>query len=156
MKDSDQLDFLQLWLYNVPANVYWKNKDGVYLGCSRQFALSAGFDKPEDIVGKDDFELPWTDEQSHHFRRTDLMVIESEKPQIGLEQLRTNHEKKTKWIRSKKIPLYSKNGSIIGILGADEDITAQKEMELQLKARNEHLEDLNEELEKMNIVCISK
>lgn len=36
----------------VPARIFWKDKNLVYLGCNTSFARDAGFTRPEDIIGK--------------------------------------------------------------------------------------------------------
>jgi len=51
---------LQLVLDTIPVSVFWKNLDSKYLGCNRPFALDAGLHSPEEIIGKDDFEVGWS------------------------------------------------------------------------------------------------
>ena len=36
----------------MPGNVFWKNKDGVYLGCNNTLAKFLGFKSPDEIIGK--------------------------------------------------------------------------------------------------------
>ncbi len=60
----------------VPARIFWKDKNLVYLGCNTPFAHDAGFTCPEDIVGKDDFQMGWKD-QAELYRAADRQVIES-------------------------------------------------------------------------------
>ena len=50
---------LQLVMDTIPQRVFWKDRNFVYRGCNRVFAEDAGIDSPEDIVGKNDFELSW-------------------------------------------------------------------------------------------------
>lgn len=50
----------QLTLENIVANmpgfVYWKDKNGIYLGCNNRHARSLGFRYGYEIVGKTDFD----------------------------------------------------------------------------------------------------
>ncbi|MCC7300517.1 MAG: CHASE domain-containing protein, partial [Verrucomicrobia bacterium] len=41
-------------LNTMPIRVFWKDMDLVYLGCNQVFARDAGFNTPQEIVGKDD------------------------------------------------------------------------------------------------------
>ena len=52
LRDSQQM--LQLVLDHIPQHVFWKDRDSVYLGCNQNFAGAAGFESPEDLIGKTD------------------------------------------------------------------------------------------------------
>ena len=52
-------ELLRAVLDSLPTRVFWKDRDLVYLGCNTRFALDAGFEKPEDIIGKDDYAMGW-------------------------------------------------------------------------------------------------
>lgn len=64
----------------LPAHVYWKNTQGVYLGCNDKQAKSLGFISGKEIIGKTDFELPWPEGAAEEFRNNDLKVINTGKP----------------------------------------------------------------------------
>ncbi len=63
-------------LDTIPARVFWKDKNLVYLGCNAAFANDAGLAEPKDIVGKTDYEMAWRD-QADLYRNDDRQVIES-------------------------------------------------------------------------------
>jgi len=46
-------------LDQIPINVFWKNKDGVYLGCNNSVVETIGFNSKSDIIGKKDAEINW-------------------------------------------------------------------------------------------------
>ena len=62
----------------VPCHIYWKNKDGTYLGCNLLHAQNLGFSSPEEIIGKTDFELPWA-EQADTLKAADQQVMNTKK-----------------------------------------------------------------------------
>lgn len=142
---------LQLVLNNIPSYVFWKDRDSVYMGCNQNFATSAGFKYPEDLIGKTDFDMAWSREQSLFFRKIDKAVMDSGKAQINYEEPQTINDGSTRWLRTSKIPLFNVHGKVIGILGAYEDITDRKLMELQLIERNKMLEEVNKKLEIANV-----
>ncbi|HKL27073.1 MAG TPA: ATP-binding protein, partial [Desulfuromonadales bacterium] len=128
-------NLLHTILENVPIRVFWKDADLNYLGCNTAFACSAGLAKPEDLRGKDDFEMCWH-KQAETFRNDDKRVMAGEMPKIGIEKQVITPDGQTTWIRTSKVPLYGREGKVIGLLGIDEDISEQKQKEEE-KARLE-------------------
>ena len=62
-------------LDTIPVRVFWKDLDSTLLGCNRPFACDSGFQSPEEIVGRNDFEMGW---QEHaQYRSDDRLVIET-------------------------------------------------------------------------------
>jgi PAS domain S-box-containing protein len=135
LRESQQM--LGSILNTIPVRVFWKNNAGRYLGCNLQFARDAGFSSPDEIIGKDDFEMGWT-EQADRYREDDRTVRESGRPKIGYEEPQTRPDGTTIWLRTNKIPFRNTNGDIIGVLGTYEDITEKKDAE-ELQRRSESL-----------------
>ena len=118
----------------LPARVFWKDKNLIYLGCNTVFARDAGFAEPKDIIGKDDFQMGWRD-QAEKYRGDDREVIESGCAKLLIEESQTTPEGNTITLLSSKIPLRDSKGEIVGMLGTYLDITKRKwaEEELCLK-----------------------
>ncbi len=74
-KDFPIAQLLQLILDNIPQEIFWKDRDSVYVWCNRKFAIAAGVGTPDKIVGKTDYDLAWTKEQSDLFRLVDQRVM---------------------------------------------------------------------------------
>ncbi|NEU73677.1 response regulator [Hassallia byssoidea VB512170] len=68
-KQTQQL--LRLMFDTVPQWVAWKNLNSVYLGCNQGFAKVAGLSSPDEIIGKNDYDLPWSQEEADWYRRCD-------------------------------------------------------------------------------------
>ena len=141
---------LQLVLNHIPSFVFWKDTQSIYLGCNDNFAKSAGLTSPNEIVGKSDYDLPWSKEQSDFFRQIDKEVMDSREAQINFEEPQTISDGSTKWLITSKVPLFNEEKEVIGILGTYEDITERKLMELELINGNKHLHELNTNLEMIN------
>lgn len=133
LRDSRSL--LQSVLETIPIRVFWKNTDLNYLGCNTTFAHSAGFSKPEELLGKNDFQMCWKN-QAEAFRTDDKSIMDSEVAKLGIEQSLSTPEGQMTWVRTSKVPLYDKDKKVIGMLGIDEDISDQKKKEEE-KARLE-------------------
>jgi PAS domain S-box-containing protein len=124
---------LQSVLDTIPVRVFWKDLDLNYLGCNRPFALDAGLQSPEEITGRNDFEMGWA-EQAKLYRADDRLVIETGNPKLGYEEPLTTPDGGRIWLRTNKVPLRDIEGGTKGVLGTYEDITQSKRMEETLRA----------------------
>jgi len=125
-------------LAHMPGHVYWKDKNGVYLGCNNRQAQSVGFLFGYEIVGKTDFDLPWGKNQAELFRQNDLHIMQTGETEIIEEKALT--EGKDAIFLSHKSPMRNKRGEITGVLGISIDITDRKKIEAELKIAKEKAE----------------
>ena len=125
----------------IPARVFWKDKDLVYLGCNAIFAHDAGFTDPKDIIGKDDFQMGWRD-QAELYRADDRLVIESGSSKILVEEPQTTPDGHFITLLTSKVPLRSSKGEVIGVLGTYMDITERQQREKEIHARTDELTTL--------------
>ncbi|MDK9726009.1 MAG: PAS domain S-box protein [Sterolibacteriaceae bacterium MAG5] len=128
----DSRNLLRSVLENVPMRIFWKDADLRYLGCNTVFARDAGMAHPEELVGKDDFQLSWRD-QAELYRADDRQVLESGRPRIGYEEPQTTPDGRTIWLRTSKVPLRDGSGKVFGLLGVYDDITERKLADDQLR-----------------------
>ncbi len=119
---------LQLVMDSIPVRLFWKDRESIYMGCNQRFAEDAGLDSPEQIVGKNDYELSWN-EQAELYRSDDRQVIQTGIPKLNFEEPQTWPDGTRLWLRTSKIPLMDLNDNIIGMLGCYEDITEIKRIE---------------------------
>lgn len=143
-------------LDNLPGHVYWKNKELVYQGCNFAQAKSAGFSEPKLMIGKTDYEMPWSHE-AHSLRESDLAVMHSRQTLTREEASQLANSNEVSIFLSKKSPLFNKNGEVVGILGISFDISERKKMEEELcksqiaaeaanKAKTEFLRNMEHQL----------
>ena len=125
---------LKLVLDNMPAFVFWKDHNSVYLGCNNLFAANAGFDSPEKIIGLTDLDLPWKHTETGSYRADDRLVMESGIPKLNYEETQLTADGQIIAMRTSKIPLRNPKGDIIGVLGTFEDITESKQAEAEIQA----------------------
>lgn len=125
-------DFLQLVIDTLPHLVFWKDRNSVYSGCNRRFARLAGLRNAQEIVGKTDYDLPWTAEETEWYRQYDRQVMDANQPQLHIIETQTLVDGRQIWIDTSKIPLHDEEGNVIGILGTYEDITERKRAEEEL------------------------
>jgi diguanylate cyclase (GGDEF)-like protein/PAS domain S-box-containing protein len=136
-QDSYQT-LLQHIVESIPIRVFWKDRDSRYLGCNTLFARDAGLNRPDDLIGKTDFEMGWK-AQAELYRADDRRVMESGVPILGYVEPQTTLRGDTIWLRTSKVPLRDTAQQVIGVLGIYEDITEKKKSEAALKESEEML-----------------
>lgn len=109
-----------LWL---PGNVavFWKNKEGCYLGCNDVAAKSIRLNSRHDIVDKSNFDLLLHQEEARLMQEGDMKVMNTRQP-MQFNYIYTNTDKKIELL-SFKAPLYDENGKIAGVYGIDHFLT---------------------------------
>jgi len=141
-------EVLNLFINNISQFVFWKDRNSVYQGCNNNFAEYAGFDNAESIIGKTDYDLPWSKEEADFFIKIDQEVMNSGQSQLNFEEPQTLGDGSTRWISTSKVPLYDDDGKgVIGILGWYIDITPYKSMQIQIDEKNETLFNYSQRLE---------
>lgn len=149
LRESRQM--LQLVLDHIPQRVFWKDREGRYLGCNKACAADAGVPTPAAIVGKTDHELDWR-ASADAYVADDRQVMQSGQAQIGYEEPQVGADGTHRWLRTSKTPLYGPRGHVIGVLGAYEDITDRKLAEEKLHRYSAQLAATNEELKRFTYI----
>jgi two-component system, NtrC family, sensor kinase len=143
--DMVQQQLLRLVMDSLPQYIFWKDRNSIFLGCNQKVADIAGLNSPDEIVGKSDYDLPWTKEESDFFRLCDRRIMDSNTPELGIIEPQLQADGRQAWIETNKIPLHDEAGNVIGILGSFQDVTARHAAEKALKQLNEELERRVEE-----------
>ena len=125
--ERPRTDFLEDIIAMIPVHVYWQDSDNVYLGCNDLQAKSVGLSSRHDIVGKNNYDMPWKEHAdvlnkiNAEVRRTGVPHVVEEDSELADGEMHT--------FLSTKAPLRNKEGEIIGIVGISVDITDKKKAE---------------------------
>ncbi|NHQ85912.1 diguanylate cyclase [Iodobacter sp. HSC-16F04] len=135
----------------IPIRVFWKDPDSRYIGCNRHFANDNGVSSSEEIIGRTDFDL--MPERANALQAFAQTVIRTGQSLLNQEGAITTHDGKLTHISLNHVPLLESDGSVIGIVGAYEDITQRKhtfdalqEAKLKLENKLEEIVSLQEKL----------
>ncbi len=139
---KEKEEFLQLVLDNISQFTFWKDRNSVYLGCNRNFAIVAGLSTPEDIIGKTDYDLAWKKEESDFFRECDARVMQTDTPEYHIIEPQLQANGKQAWLDTNKIPLHDAEGQVVGILGTYEDITERRQTEQEIQQSEQKYRNL--------------
>jgi len=138
----DRFEMLENIIAVMPGNVYWMNREGVYLGCNDNQAKAIGFLSRHDIVGKRNDEIcgffipEFLDTVNRKVMETGKAVV-VEEPALLSDGTQAT-------FLSNKVPLRNQRGEITGMVGISIDITERKEAERNLKMAKEMAEAANE------------
>ncbi|MFO0985240.1 MAG: PAS domain-containing protein, partial [Planctomycetota bacterium] len=121
----------------LPQRVFWKDRQGRYGGANQRFLADCGM---SEVVGKDDYDMPWTREQSDFFRTCDQRVMETGVPEIEIIEPLSDAAGAAKWLSTSKVPLCNDAGEVVGVLGTSLDITRLKQLERDAEERLARLE----------------
>ena len=129
---------------DIIAGIHWtKDINGVYRLCNNAMVESLGLGSKEDIIGKSDYELPWS-EQAEAMVRNDKEVILTGKGQKGKEELVATKDGTIHTFMVTKAPLFNKQGEVIGTVGCSVDISPIKSLEQALRVSKEAAESANQ------------
>jgi PAS domain S-box-containing protein len=121
-------DLLQQVIDTAPIRVFWKDREGRYLGCNPAFARDAGKSTPSELIGRDDYAMNWA-AQAELYRADDQTVMQTGQARLNFEEPQSTPDGKTIWLRTSKVPLYGRQSEVVGVLGVYDDITEQKREE---------------------------
>lgn len=135
---TENLNYLELIIAEIPVSIYWMNRDYIYLGCSNSMAKLLNLPSRYDIVGKTYTDL-YDKKSANFYRKSDKSVMEDG---ISLSIEEPLYQKDgTKLIYlSEKVPLHDSKGTIIGMLGISTNITERKKMEMDIRLAKEAAE----------------
>jgi len=131
--------FLRLVIDKMPHQIFWKDMNGVYLGCNKHFAQSYHKKSPNEIVGQTDFDLI-AKEQAQSVQEIDRRLMETDIPEYHFVEEILQADGRKSWLETSKMPLHDMTCEVVGLLGISEDITESKITEALLKEYNQILE----------------
>lgn len=138
---TNQQRFLKSMIDAIPDHIFFKNTDGVYLGCNEAFARQFTGLSETEIIGKTDSDLIDERERAAFIRQQDGRVLETGAPTIGENRL-IMADGKTLDFETVLTPFFDQNGKVGGLIGIARDITVRKSFERQLQVQREYAEML--------------
>ena len=124
--------FYENILSKLPTNVYWKDRNCVYLGCNERLANVMGLSSRESVKGMTDFDFAWNKEAAKSFIAFDKKVMQSGIP-LTTEDVFEEASGKVVTVLTNKTPLKNQAGETVGVLAISVDITELKHTQKQLE-----------------------
>ena len=141
MNDSDktkeqliqEIELLRTLIDSLPDRLYVKDAKSRFVICNKAVAEDTDLSFSGDPTGKNDFDL-FEPELAGTLYATEQEIIRTGNPMVNEELHRTRRKDgQPNWSLCTKLPWRDKNGNIIGIIGANRDITDYKKIEEALR-----------------------
>jgi diguanylate cyclase (GGDEF)-like protein/PAS domain S-box-containing protein len=120
-------DLLRILLDTLPDLIYFKDGESRFTRVNQAFARRFG-GKPEDFVGKSDFDF-FSPESAQHAFDVEQQIIRTGQPVINAEERMASRDGTVTWFLETKMPLRDARGRTIGSFGVSRDITPHKNAE---------------------------
>lgn len=124
---------------NLHEAVFFKDRSSNFIRTNSFGARLHGFGKPEEVIGKNDFDIHSASLAEIYYREEQRMM-ETGEPIIDRETRGTTAEGEDQWLRYSKIPVTGVDGEVIGLFGIAQDITAEKKTAEAIRQYQENLE----------------
>ncbi|WP_426230480.1 sensor domain-containing protein [Pararhizobium sp. DWP3-4] len=117
---------LRAMIDQVPDYLFVKDLDGRFVMVNQAVVHIHGFDTPEQLIGKNDFDLHDAGSAAIFFD-IEQNVIHSTHAMIDMEELVVDaNTGAKKWLSTTKVPMRNENNVVVGLVGISRDITARK------------------------------
>ena len=132
-------EMLRQLMDHISDNIYFMDRGGRIVLISQWGAKWLGYESPEQLIGKTDFDL-FTEEHAAAAFADEQRSIATGEPLIGIEEKETWPDGRETWVSTTKMPMRDEAGNIIGIFGISRDITTHKENEILVNRMKEQME----------------
>ena len=121
----------------MPGSVYWKDINGVYLGCNTNQAKVLKKKSYKEVVGATVYDLVDDRELADLVNKIDSEIMRNNR-EVAIEEEAFDANGQKAFYFTKKQPLHDADGRVVGMLGMSLDITERKLAEqAAIKAKEE-------------------
>lgn len=121
--------FFQFTMDILPVPVFYKDVNGVYLGCNQAFEQFIKISKA-DLVGYSAHEL-FEKNLADAYQQADQALFDNPGVQIYEKEIRTHHGEPV-FVKFHKTSFFDEQGNVAGLIGVIFDITEQKALQAKL------------------------
>lgn len=122
---------LHTLLSTIPDLIWLKDVDGTYLACNPEFERFFGAAE-KDILGKTDYDFT-TKDLADFFRENDRAAIAAGKASRNEEWITYASDGRRVLLETTKVPMWTSDGRLLGVLGIGHDITDRKSNQEKLE-----------------------
>src|SRR5579863_181479 len=153
---SEERRTLRVLIDNVPDFMYVKDERSCFVVANASLAKSIGAKSPADLLGKTDFDF-YPKDLARGYYEDEQQVMRSQTAMFDREEECLDSNGNPIAVLTTKVPLFDKDGRVIGIAGVGRDITERQRVEREMqrakraaeaasKAKSEFLANMSHEI----------
>ncbi len=120
-----EIMLLNALMNNIPDYIYFKDESSHFMRISKSMVKLFNANKPEELVGKSDFDFH-TRENAEHFFTEEQEIMRTQQPIVDRIAHEEYDDGREQWMAATKMPLFNRNGEVVGTWGISRVITEQK------------------------------
>lgn len=120
---------LDTLMQTAPVPIFYKNTDGIYIGCNKVWRDITGFSGKNDIIGKSVYDIAPKEIADIYKAQDDKVFDLEENPQIYESKVVNKFENRTYDVLFFKSAFFDENGKVAGLIGVLLDITETKKLQ---------------------------
>ncbi|WKZ70821.1 MAG: PAS domain S-box protein [Melioribacteraceae bacterium] len=132
---------LSTMMQNIPDSIYFKDLESKFIRVNRSTYSKFNVESADELIGKSDFDI-FDEEHALPAYKDEQKIINTGIPIINKIEKESWKDGKIGWVSTTKLPLYDKNGKIVGTFGITRDISELKNAQENLIAEKEKFEQL--------------
>lgn len=122
---AQERNLLRTVIDNIPDQIFARDTASNFTLCNKSDARAMGADDPDMLVGKNDYDF-YPPELAALYRADNQVVISSGQPIFNREEPSREVDGRPRWTLTTKVPLWNRQGQVIGVVGIARDVTEQK------------------------------
>ncbi|MBT3361440.1 MAG: PAS domain S-box protein [Rhodospirillales bacterium] len=124
---AEAFQFLDAVIMHTPHIVFWKDRDGVFLGCNKNYLSMRNLPDISDVVGKKLSDFSSDPQEVAKAAKIDAWVVETGTPTRNVRNTIRTADGREMFLETSKMPIRDQAGNVVGIVGISSDVT-EKEM----------------------------
>lgn len=132
---------LSTMMKNIPDSIYFKDLESKFIRVNKSTCTKFNVESADELIGKSDFDI-FDEEHALPAYKDEQEIIKTGIPIINKIEKESWKDGKVGWASTTKLPLYDKNGKIVGTFGITRDITDLKNAQDDLVSEKEKFEQL--------------
>jgi len=140
LNDASTSTVLKALCDALPDLIFYKNMEGVYLGCNQAFCDFVGRESEFDIVGITDYDL-FDQKQADCFRAQDLVVLGGNTSERHEEWVVGSNGREI-FFDTLKSPILDAKGNVTGVLGVSRNVIERNLEESSVRLSNERFSSI--------------
>ena len=125
---EEQWTFLRSVIDNIPAIIFVKDTNSLYITANKTCVDFLGEDSPGKVYNKNDLHY-YPQEVAQELYRAEQSIFNGEATLLDEEVCLPDGEGCWRWLQLTKIPLSDGDGKITGLIGVGHDVTQRKQAE---------------------------